>query len=117
MKELLAAKLRNIYDEVKLTIMLNQNNNTKIAKCRRFLLCNESDKYAALILHLSDVRAAQELYFAGFLWNAEIFECELYDAIIRIRQCFKCYELGYIAKYCKKRPRCGYCAIVVHEHG
>jgi hypothetical protein len=48
------------------------------------------------------------------LWDAEIFECESYDATLQIRQCFKCYKFGHIAKYCKKRPRYGYCATASH---
>jgi hypothetical protein len=82
---------------------------------KRFLFRNPTDKYAALILHLSDVKAAQELCSTGLLWNAEIFDCKLYDAIIRIRQCFKCYEFGHISKYCKKQQRCKYCAGAAHE--
>jgi hypothetical protein len=49
------------------------------------------------------------------LWDAEIFECKLYDVILRIRQCFKCYKYGHIAKYCRKTARCEHCAAAAHE--
>jgi hypothetical protein len=49
------------------------------------------------------------------LWNAEIFECEPYDATLRVRQCFKCYKYGYITRYCKKTAKCGYCAAAAHK--
>jgi hypothetical protein len=35
--------------------------------------------------------------------------------MLRIRQCFKCYKYGHIAKYCRKTARCGYCATAAHE--
>jgi hypothetical protein len=35
--------------------------------------------------------------------------------MLRVRQCFKCYEYGYIAKYCRKTARCGHCAAAAHE--
>jgi hypothetical protein len=70
---------------------------------KRSLSRNSTNKYTALILHLSDIKVAQELYNIGLLWDAEIFDCEPYDAIIRIRQCFKYYEFDYISKYCKKQ--------------
>jgi hypothetical protein len=84
-------------------------------RCKRFLFRNPTDKYAALILHLSNVKAAQKLCSTGLLWDAEIFDCEPYDATVRIRQCFKCYEFGHISKYCKKQQRCGHCAGAAHE--
>jgi hypothetical protein len=49
------------------------------------------------------------------LWNAEIFECEPYDATLRVRQCFKYYKYGHIARYCRKTAKCGYCAAAAHE--
>jgi hypothetical protein len=49
------------------------------------------------------------------LWDVESFECEPYNATLQIRECFKCYKFGHIAKYCKKRPRCGHCAAAAHE--
>jgi hypothetical protein len=44
-----------------------------------------------------------------------MFECEFYDATLRIRQCFKYYEYGHIAKYYMKTARCGHCAAAAHE--
>jgi hypothetical protein len=35
--------------------------------CKRFLFRNLTDKYAALILHLNDVKIAQELCNTGLL--------------------------------------------------
>jgi hypothetical protein len=64
-KGLPAAKLRNIHDEAELATILRQSINTKITRCRRFLLRNESDKHAVLIFHFSDVRVAQQLCFTG----------------------------------------------------
>jgi hypothetical protein len=86
-------------------------------RCKRFLFRNPTNKYAALILHLSDIKIAQELCSTGLLWDAEIFDCEPYDAIVRIRQYFKCYEFGHISKYCKKQQRCEHCAEAAHEQG
>jgi hypothetical protein len=67
-KKLSASKLRNTYDEAKLATILRQNNNNlKIMRCKRFLFRNSTNKYAALILHLSDIKAAQKLYSTGLL--------------------------------------------------
>jgi hypothetical protein len=35
--------------------------------------------------------------------------------MLRVRQCFKCYEYGHIAKYCRKTAKCGYCAAAAHK--
>jgi hypothetical protein len=80
-----AKKLRDIYDEANLTEILRQSNSTKITRYRRSLPRNKGNKYAAFIIHISDVQAAQELCLAGLLWDAEIFECEPYDATLRVR--------------------------------
>jgi hypothetical protein len=35
--------------------------------------------------------------------------------MLQVRQCFKCYKYGHIAKYCRKTARCGHCAAAAHE--
>jgi hypothetical protein len=87
-KALFAKKLRDTHDKANLTEILRQSNSIKITRCRRLLPRNKENKYAAFIIYISDVYAVQELCLAGLLWNAEIFECEFYDVMLRVRQCF-----------------------------
>jgi hypothetical protein len=54
-KGLPAKKLRNTHDEANLTEILRQSNSIKITRCRRSLSRNKRNKYAALIIHISDV--------------------------------------------------------------
>jgi hypothetical protein len=60
-KGLLAKKLRNAHDKAGLAEVLRQANSQKITHCRRSLPHNEGNKYATLVIHLSDAQAAQEL--------------------------------------------------------
>jgi hypothetical protein len=54
-KELFAKKLRDTYDKANLTKIFRQSNSTKITRCRRSLLRNKKNKYAALIIYISDI--------------------------------------------------------------
>jgi hypothetical protein len=56
-KNLSTTKLRNIYDEIALADVLRKTNTSKIARCRRNLSRNITDKYAILVLHISNVYA------------------------------------------------------------
>ena len=53
----------------------------------------------------------------GLLWEAQIFDCEPYDATLQVRQCFRCFKYGHIARYCKAPQRCGICAATAHQGG
>jgi hypothetical protein len=57
-KGLSAKKLRNAHDEAGLAKILRQANNQKITRCRRSLLCNKKNKYAAFVIHFNDAQAA-----------------------------------------------------------
>jgi hypothetical protein len=57
-KGLPAKKLRDTHDKANLTEILRQSNSIKITRYRRLLSRNKKNKYAALIIHISDVQAA-----------------------------------------------------------
>jgi hypothetical protein len=53
-KGLSAKKLRNAHDKAGLAEVFRQANSQKITRCRRSLLRNKGNKYAALVIHFSD---------------------------------------------------------------
>jgi hypothetical protein len=53
-KGLSVKKLRDAHDKAGLAEVLRQANSQKITRCRRSLLHNEGNKYAAFVIHFSD---------------------------------------------------------------
>src|SRR5208282_2028142 len=64
-----------------------------------------------------NVEAAQKLCRDGLIWEAQIFSCESYYPDVEVRQCFKCYRFGHIARFCSAPARCGYCGTAVYAGG
>jgi hypothetical protein len=54
-KGLFAKKLRDTHDKANLTEIFRQSNSIKITRYRKSLPRNKRNKYAALIIHISDV--------------------------------------------------------------
>jgi hypothetical protein len=53
-KGLSAKKLRDAHDKADLAEIFRQANSQKIIRCRRSLLHNKRNKYAALVIYFSD---------------------------------------------------------------
>jgi hypothetical protein len=85
-------------------------NSTQITKCQPRLPKTPTGTRAALIIQTADLEIAQALCETGLIWAAQVFDCEPFYAAAQPRRCYKCHEFGHIAKFCKKEPKCGYCA-------
>ncbi len=94
---------------------LQEGNDITIIKVKA-RLPKESD-YASLLLSCSSVHGAQKLCRDGLLWEAQLFQCEPYYAEAEVRQCYKCYKFGHIARYCKASAKCGLCGGAPHPEG
>lgn len=104
--------LNDITDEA-----LSATNNVKIARKRARRPRNESATRTTLTLAVDGLDDANQLCKKGLVYKAEIFDVEPYEESVHPRQCYKCYKVGHIAKYCEATPRCGHCGATAHESG
>ncbi|KAB5515663.1 hypothetical protein GE09DRAFT_1263135 [Coniochaeta sp. 2T2.1] len=96
---------------------LQDINGKAITRAKPMFRKETGNPRASLVVHLNDVGAAKVLCDEGLIWEAQIFHCEPYATELQFRQCYKCYGLGHIARYCSKQARCGCCAGVAHRDG
>jgi hypothetical protein len=67
-------------------------------------------EHTMLVLEFEDDRAANMALSRGLVLYGKNHTCTLYDKSQKLQQCFKCQAYGHIARYCKRDPRCAYCA-------
>ncbi len=77
----------------------------------------KGSRYATLVLGCNRVEDAQRLCRDGLHWDSRIFNCEPYFPEAEVKQCFKCYGFGHIARFCKANARCGHCGAAAHAGG
>jgi hypothetical protein len=63
-----------------------------------------------LVVEFDDERAANTAIGRGLVLKGKNHTCSRYDKTFSIQQCFNCLTYGHIAKYCRRKNRCGYCA-------
>jgi hypothetical protein len=63
-----------------------------------------------LVVEFDDERAANTAIGRGLVLKGKNHTCSRYDKTFSIQQCFNCLTYGHIAKYCRRKHRCGYCA-------
>lgn len=115
-KSLLTASLKDAHAAPEqLLEELRGSNEPQITKIKPMF--SKEGLRCALLVSCNEVEAAKRLCNNGLIWRSEIFNCEPYSADVHVRQCYKCYNYGHIAKYCQKIARCGRCAGTAHEQG
>ncbi|KAM4061273.1 hypothetical protein HRG_013744 [Hirsutella rhossiliensis] len=67
-----------------------------------------------LILTVDGVNAANKICDQGLLLQFELFNSEPYDDSLDPKQCFRCYQMGHLARYCEAKPTCGRCGTDPH---
>ncbi|XP_044715330.1 uncharacterized protein HRG_10909 [Hirsutella rhossiliensis] len=67
-----------------------------------------------LILTVDGVNAANKICDQGLLLQSELFNSEPYDDSLDPKQCFRCYQMGHLARYCEAKPTCGRCGTDPH---
>ena len=66
-----------------------------------------------VVVQLSNASAANELIDNGLVFDYQLFRPERY-ADWRPIQCFKCYQFGNRAQFCRSLQRCGNCPALRH---
>jgi hypothetical protein len=96
---------------------LQEVNGKAITKVKPMFRKDPASPRTSMVVHVNDVEMAKTLCDLGLIWEAQIFHCEPYATDLQFRQCFRCYGLGHIARYCSKPARCGCCAGTAHQNG
>ena len=66
--------------------------------------------YSSMIVEVTTPEAANRMIEIGYIEGAEVRTCELFETGCKLTQCFKCNAFGHVAKVCKAKERCGFCA-------
>jgi hypothetical protein len=115
-KGLPASQLRH-RQHIDATMAEVQRMSPEIKRFKIELPRNPEGRYATVVLHLDTIEAAKSLCERGLVWEAQIFHCEPYSAEVRLQRCYRCHELGHIARYCNRTAKCGRCSGVAHTEG
>ena len=95
---------------------LSDKNSVRIHRMRPKFFSRTS-KYAALLIEFTNIEDANRLCRQGLVWNAGYFPCEVYSGDLRPTLCYKCWQYGHKAKYCRKTAICPNCSCPSHEKG
>ena len=66
---------------------------------------------ATILVTLTSQEEAFKAYKQRVVQNAQLLNYKPYQAVLELKQCFKCQKQGYIQRYCSKPAlyrRCGY---------
>jgi hypothetical protein len=63
-------------------------------------------KVLAAFISLEEAKKACD---EGLTWKYRYLDCEPFVEEARVKQCYRCWNWGYIQKYCKKEACCGMC--------
>lgn len=69
-----------------------------------------SKSASSVIIEFTRPEDANKIIDEGLVWQGELFQCERYERLCRLKQCFKCQKYGHIGTQCKATTACGYCA-------
>ena len=67
-------------------------------------------KNSSIVVEFTKPEPANNIIYAGFLWEGLVHTCQLYDRSCRVKQCFRCYQYGHIGTQCSAPQACGHCA-------
>jgi hypothetical protein len=94
-----------------------EENRMKISRVKVKRVRDQNARYTTLLVDVNTVEHANQLCERGLVWEAQIYQCEPFSGDLRPLQCYKCWDFGHMAKWCKKEARCGRCAATAHEGG
>jgi hypothetical protein len=94
-----------------------EENRMKISRVKVKRVRDQSTRYTTLLVDVNTVEHANQLCERGLIWEAQIYQCEPFSGDLRPLQCYKCWDFGHMARWCKKEARCGRCAATAHEGG
>ncbi|KAI7349593.1 hypothetical protein KC320_g5990 [Hortaea werneckii] len=66
---------------------------------------NRPKSASSVIIEFTRPEDANKIIDEGLVWQGELFQCERYERLCRLKQCFKCQNYGH-----KATTACGYCA-------
>ena len=70
---------------------------------------NEKMK-SALYVSVETVEQADFLCAEGMIWQGSWYPCEPFCEGAQVKQCYRCYDYGHVARHCRARQICGWCA-------
>jgi hypothetical protein len=88
-----------------------------VDKVKFRLPSNQGYTRATVLVTLTSLEEACKACDQGIVWNAQLFDCEPYWAVLEPKQCFKCWKWGHIQRYCRKLALCGRCGARAHGEG
>ena len=94
----------------------NQGIKIKTIKnLRRKPRANRESANRSIIVFTEDPHAADKCIKHGFFINSQRFQAEKYAPQLHLMQCYKCFEYGHRATYCKWKEKCGNCSSEDHS--
>jgi hypothetical protein len=66
--------------------------------------------YSSMIVEVASPEEANRMIELGYVEGGEVKSCELFEAGCKLTQCFKCSAFGHVARACRNKTRCGFCA-------
>ena len=70
---------------------------------------NEKMK-SALYVSVETVEQADFLCSEGMIWQGSWYPCEPFCEGAQVKQCYRRYDYGHVARHCRARQICGWCA-------
>ena len=116
MKGLPAIHLRTVYSTAEVLKSLRKHI-PGISKYRVQLLRTSQGKYTEVILYIDSITTVQQVYHRGVIYEAQIFNTELYYTEAQVHYYFHYYTFGYIAKFYRRTTRYRHCTAIVHQGG
>jgi hypothetical protein len=86
-----------------------EENRMKIFRVKVKRVYDQNARYTTLLVDVNTVEHANQLCERGLVWEAQIYQCEPFSGDLRPLQCYKCWDFGHMARWCKE-ARCGRCA-------
>lgn len=74
-----------------------------------------SRKVTALYIAVATVQQAEQLCRDGLIWQYGYYPCEPFADGAQLKQCYRCFRYGHIARVCRHKPRCGLCSSTMHD--
>ena len=82
----------------------------KIESIFWLLALKKNRRTLSLVVEVDDAKIANMLIEEGLVLDHTLHGYMRYNPAYRIKQCFNCYEYGYVLIHCQKNTKCGACS-------
>lgn len=70
--------------------------------------------YAPVYVCFRDAGEAATACRRGIIWDYQTYTASALEPNAQVNRCFNCHKFGHIAKHCRERAACGFCASRAH---